>query len=262
MTKNAAGVALPNASEVLPRQQIFSTPFAFRADVAGTVLPDGVLSAAIKDGEVKAVDLAASAVTTQSLVDGAVTTGKIATGAVQGSNIASQGIPPGKIAADYAVFREEQDGDVFGGTALAGWVLRTLNAGTVATPPGGSTISRSGNTITLQSGTYLIKASAPMYALGNSQLVLRDVTGSPASPVVKLRGTSEYIGTNTPASSASTIEDYLTVESGPRQYQLWQYCRSGDTNYPGRLGVAVNEIKSPDAPDKNIYTRIHIQKIQ
>jgi microcystin-dependent protein len=50
MTKNAGGIAV-SSSELIPRQEIFSTPYAFRADV---VSANGVDSAAIKN---QAVDL-------------------------------------------------------------------------------------------------------------------------------------------------------------------------------------------------------------
>ncbi len=55
-TRSANGAAIPSPSEILPRQQIFSTPYSFKA---ATVEPNGVDSTAIKDQAIALADLSA-----------------------------------------------------------------------------------------------------------------------------------------------------------------------------------------------------------
>ncbi len=55
-TKTATGAAIPSPTEILPRQQIFTTPYAFRAEA---VVPNGVDSLAIKDQSVDLDELSA-----------------------------------------------------------------------------------------------------------------------------------------------------------------------------------------------------------
>ena len=76
------GVKVGSDPEMAPRQQIASSAFAFRAEVAGTV----------DDG----------AITTVKLADGSVTGGKIADGAVANAKIADGSVSAGKLAAQEA----------------------------------------------------------------------------------------------------------------------------------------------------------------
>ena len=55
-TKTATGAAIPSPTEILPRQQIFSTPYAFKA---ATVEPNAVDSTVIKDQSIVLADLSA-----------------------------------------------------------------------------------------------------------------------------------------------------------------------------------------------------------
>lgn len=260
ITRSFDGTATPSPSEISPRQQLLSSPYAFRASLAKAVDANAILTASIKDGEVKTSDIGNGEVQVSNIAANAVIGEKIAPQSIANTHILPGTIMPDRLALDYAVFWEEQAGDFQGGTTITGWLRRTLNKSRTPSLPSASSISRNSNTITLQNGVYLIRATGPMYASGSSQLVLRDVTGSPATPIVALRGTSDF-GSQS-VMSASTIEDYLTVTNGPRQYELWQYFSAGDTNFGGRLGVAVNQNNSSTAPDKNIYSRIHIQKVQ
>ena len=77
------GVKVGDNPEMVPRQQIASVAFAFKAenaDVAATV-PDGAIGTAkVADGAVTANKLADGAISTDKLADGAVTVGKLDVG--------------------------------------------------------------------------------------------------------------------------------------------------------------------------------------
>jgi len=164
VTKNAQGVAVANPSEMLPRQQYLSVPFAFNANAAGSVLPNGVDSAAIKDGSVTTTDIADSAVTAAKINDGAVTSTKMAAtsvgttalqdGAITKQKIAANTLTPDLLSPDIAVISYRvPSGTGPGAVPIRGWQVRSLN--TVESNSGPS-VALSSSRITLQPGTYRV----------------------------------------------------------------------------------------------------------
>ena len=86
-------------SEISPRQQLASAPYAVQAQTANTVGPLGVTSIALASGSVVAGKLAANAVSSSDIADNAVATAKIADGAVTTAKLATGAVAVGKIAA-------------------------------------------------------------------------------------------------------------------------------------------------------------------
>jgi hypothetical protein len=95
--------------EVSPRQQLVTTPFAFRAKVAETVLNQSITADMIANGAVSTVQLgdiavtdaklATSAVTNLKLADNAVTSIKITNGTILTEDLANGAITTDKLAA-------------------------------------------------------------------------------------------------------------------------------------------------------------------
>jgi len=113
---------LGNDAEASPRQQIVTTPFAFRAQVAEAVAAGGVAatalandavgSAALAAGAVTGAKLAAAAVGTAALADSSVTAGKLASAAVTTAAIADGSVTGSKLAAGAIDATRLADGSV------------------------------------------------------------------------------------------------------------------------------------------------------
>jgi hypothetical protein len=113
---------LGNDVEASPPQQIVTTPFAFRAQVAEAVATGGVAanslandavgSAALATGAVTGTKLAAAAVGTTALADGSVTSGKLASGAVTTTALADGSVTGAKLAAGGIDATKLADGTV------------------------------------------------------------------------------------------------------------------------------------------------------
>jgi len=73
------GVTLLSPTEIIPRQQLLSVPFAFtaatanNATVAASVVPGGITAASLASNAVESVNIAPGAVQTASIASGAVT---------------------------------------------------------------------------------------------------------------------------------------------------------------------------------------------
>ncbi len=131
-----------NDVEASPRQQVVTTPFAFRAQVAEAVAAGGVASSALANdavgsaalaaGAVTGAKLAASAVGTAALADTSVTSGKLAPGAVTttaladgsvtGAKLAVGGIDATKLADGTIVLAKLADDSVDGSKLVNGSV--------------------------------------------------------------------------------------------------------------------------------------------
>ena len=203
VTKNAAGNSISSPSEMLPRQQMMTVPYAFKADfsarsslsdsatLAQTVSPGSVNSAAIADESIIANDLSIGSVTAVKIAQGAVGTTQLADGSVIGAKIQDASLDISKMKVEAATFVEEKpSGQGSSDVGNNPGVRRTLNKTIFSS---GSSISRLGSLITLQPGTYRINASAPVgpNSTGNTrtfsqQLEIRDVSNSNSI----LRGTS------------------------------------------------------------------------
>jgi hypothetical protein len=133
-----------NDAEASPRQQVVTTPFAFRAQVAEAVAAGGVAStalandavgsAAIAAGAVTGAKLAASAVGTAALADTSVTSGKLAANAVTTTALADGSVTGAKLAAGGIDATKLADGTVILAKLAAASVDSTkLVDGSVAT---------------------------------------------------------------------------------------------------------------------------------
>ncbi len=97
------GLTVPaiSATEISPRQQILSTPFAIRADYAssaGVTADNSVTSEKIENGEVKAEDIGTGEVGASEIATNAVGASEIATNAVGASEIAANAVGSSEIA--------------------------------------------------------------------------------------------------------------------------------------------------------------------
>ncbi len=111
-----------NDAEASPRQQVVTTPFAFRAQVAEAVAAGGVAStalandavgsAALAAGAVTGAKLAASSVGTAALADTSVTSGKLAASAVTTTALADGSVTGAKLAAGGIDATKLADGTV------------------------------------------------------------------------------------------------------------------------------------------------------
>lgn len=78
---------ITSPSEISPRQQLASAPYAMQAQTANSVRNLGVTSAALVNNSITSEKMNANAVTTAKIADNAVTTAKIADGAVTSSKL-------------------------------------------------------------------------------------------------------------------------------------------------------------------------------
>lgn len=245
-TKNAAGAAIPSPTEILPRQQVFSSPFAFRAGLADGVQPGAVTSAMVKDGDVRTVDIAPAAVETGTIADQAVNTSKIANGTILGEDVAIEGVTPDRLSHDIAGIVDEKPSGASGGTAVAGWNKRELNKVAYSR---GSSISVSGNAIVLAAGTYLVRGEVPSYQTSENRAVLRRAGETTA---LLYGATSRNTGGAIPTASFSGI---VTVAAPSESFEVWHYVSQG----VGGNGLGVPS-SIPGLPE--VYTTVQITRLK
>ena len=156
-----------------------------------------------------------------------------------------------QLSYDYAFFEDEKSNGSGGGDGTAGgWYVRALNS---TTRSRGASITRSGNTFTLQSGTYRVVANAPFYGVNRCKIRLRNTSDSTTA----IFGTSEYNYHDTVETglsiSKSRIDGIVTVSSA-KTFQIEYYISN---HYSGGedLGVASS------SGDTEVYTKAYIQKI-
>jgi hypothetical protein len=235
-----------------------------------------VTSTAIAPGAVGSLQLSVQSVLSDNLGGGSVTALAIAADAVDGSKVLNgsltgadlldASVPAGKVQFQGAIFWEQQPYNVNGGPSVANtWQRRTLNAETNLS---GGSISRAGNTLTLQPGIYYVRGSCPAAVCSNHQAALRDVTGP--TPTVAILGTSEYctVITTPGFPTRSLIEGYITVNDAPRDFELWHFLRttyfSDEKTQPWNFGVSNDNY--PPEPSNNrensIYSVINIVKLK
>jgi hypothetical protein len=251
-TKSASGAAISSPTEILPRQQIFSTPYAYQAEQSAAVQPDGVLSSAIKDGEVKTADLADAAITTQKIAASSINSSHIQDGSIKGSDIADEAIKGINLSHEFAIFVDEQAPGISGGSSIAGWQTRTLNTTSASS---GISITRVDNLITLQAGTYYIHALAPSYGAGHHQAVFRRVSDD----VTVIKGESAT-SQSTSANSISDIEGYYTVKNEAETFDVYHYTQTARPSIG--LGYALPFTAGVLRTESSVFTKVHIVKIK
>ena len=149
------GVAVAEDSEMTPRIQVASVPYAMAAGDADTLggltiddfaafdhthsnvsediscsgcvsasdlAPGGVMAQNLADGAVVTAALADFAVTTEKIADGAITSAKIAAGAVTGAQLADGSVTSAHLAAGAVSAAQLADGSVTGATLAVGSV--------------------------------------------------------------------------------------------------------------------------------------------
>lgn len=248
-TKNAAGAAIPSPTEILPRQQLLASPYAFRAEIAATTISvqsDGVLSTSIKDGEVKTADIANGAVTTEKIADASVTGAKVALASLGGSHFSLAGIPVDRIALDFASISEQQPSGTNGGVAVAGWRKRPLNS-IISSGPSISLNSET-NAITLTSGTYQIQGSTSCNNVAHTA-VLRPQ----GSETIVLKGSIEY--GQVERTTNSILSGILVVATPIETFELWDHISSVFRSSVWNLGTP-SSLAAPEKFSELTITRL------
>ncbi len=146
-----------------------------------------------------------------------------------------------------------------GAMAACGGKLRPENWGSGGFLTACVVFNPNNQTFTLNSGTYIIQASAPAYSVGTHRIVLRNQQDEK----IVLFGTSEFSAVVSPAlltgnQSVSNLYGTLTVPSNMSQtFRLEHWVSTPNTNSKS-LGVSLSS--GSGAP--NIYARVIIEKIQ
>ena len=146
----------------------------------------------------------------------------------------------------YALVREEQTSGTGGGTPTAiTWTTRVLN--TVAFDPSSIVASLTSNAFTLNSGTYIIQALAPMFAVGAARIRLFNQTGSS----VVVYGLTDNFTTSNGMGNAAVNAVITLAGATALRIEYW----AGSATASG-LGVA-----SSIAATVEVYTQVEIWKI-
>ena len=150
------------------------------------------------------------------------------------TNIANSGI---------AVIRDEKASSVNGGTFTSGdWRTRDLNEYTGDS----SFISLSTNEFTLNTGTYVVTASAPAFEVSEHQIRLYNVTDTLAEAVGIVAFSDKFAAAN------SSLTAVITITASTNTYRVEHRCSSSKTNTG--MGIAADW-------GENVYTQVKIEKL-
>ncbi len=105
------GTGTPNP-EIAPRQQIVSAAFAFRAQVAETVLDGAVSTPMLADSSITTAKIGGGAITTAKLADNSVTTAQIVDGTIITADLANNAVTTAKIADNSINSAKIADGTI------------------------------------------------------------------------------------------------------------------------------------------------------
>lgn len=156
----------------------------------------------------------------------------VANGSIGSSQLALGAVAPVNQSPDVAVLFDEASGKTPELLPKAGWNARNLT-GINKVPATAGSISLTGNTVTIQPGTYLVEAEATTINASNNQLILRDVSngasGDPTAADAAILGLAAY-GDTGHDTSTSALRGVLTIVGAARQYQLWHYVYSAQTD--------------------------------
>jgi len=145
----------------------------------------------------------------------------------------------------YAIIADQKAVGTDGGTFTAGsWVTRELN--TELTDPD-SIVSIATNQFTLGAGSYLIKASAPVYQVNFHQVRLYNVTDT-ATAIV---GYQAYGGSAAAVQTRSELSGRITI-TDTKTFELQHRCSA--TRTTNGLGNGV------DLGEPNLYAMVEIYK--
>lgn len=150
---------------------------------------------------------------------------------------------PAHAPVDLVILQDQRTSGTHGGSAVAGWQVREVNALLVDT---GGNCSLSENQFTLQPGTYRVRASSPAYDVYQHQIGLWNLATSGFQSV----GTAEY-APPTGGVSRSQIEDRFTIVAATA-FEIRHYADVTQTS-AGALGVATGI-------GTEIYTTVYLEK--
>lgn len=140
---------------------------------------------------------------------------------------------PAAAGESYALIQEQYTPAAHAGTFTSGaWRTRVLNT---KVSDASSIASLASNQVTLQAGTYRIKAHAPAYHVGAHQVRIRNVTdGSTVA-----NGTNETHGSHAdpPATRSFVDTGWFTIASA-KAFELQHRCAS--TQATSGLGSSIN----------------------
>jgi hypothetical protein len=149
---------------------------------------------------------------------------------------------------EMAIYQDKKTDGTLGGSSVAGWQIRELNFTDYVS---GSSISRTGNVITLLPGTYHIVSSAPAFEVNHHKLVIRD-NGN--NNILK-EGTSGYASLSSGGyTDTRSFIDAVLVITVSTDIILSHYTQNIEPN--NGLGTA-----QPDGADE-IFATIQIKKLK
>jgi hypothetical protein len=158
--------------------------------------------------------------------------------------VAAWGAASGGVSA-YAHYRGQFANGVNGGTAAAGWNQRPLN---VEVEDDANLGTLASNRVTLIAGTYRVRAYGVVWAAGNHQLRLRNITDT----VTVLSGLSVNTQANTHAPTA-LLDGRFTIAAG-KALELQSFTAAGQASTNG-LGFSVS------SGEPEIYSELEIWKV-
>jgi hypothetical protein len=148
---------------------------------------------------------------------------------------------------EMAIYQDKKLDGTLAGASISGWQIRDLN---FTDYESGLSISRTGNIITLQPGTYHIVASSPAFQTNHHKLVIRD---NGTNNILK-EGTNGYSSLSSGGyTQTRSFIDGVIVLLNATDIVLSHYTQNAEIN--NGLGTA-----HADGADE-IYTVISIEKI-
>ena len=256
----ATGTSIANPTEILPRQEWLSSPFAFRANSAGF-----------------ADTIGDNSVTNSKIVDASVSTAKIASGSITTDKIAAASIPPNKLIPAYLVLAEKLPSGTAPQTAILGWQTRSFN--TIEASAGDNfAFNDSTDTITLTPGVYEVKGqisflgvwgkgSAHFY--GSTHLAaLKRISNGELLGLTARHSLDQHFHSVIDASTSgimevSTILTVTQTESFTVVHNIKDLVNSafsGTDGQPSRWGFCGKASSIPNTPE--VYSRITIKALK
>tara|TARA_B100001093_G_scaffold270229_1_gene258349 strand:+ start:188 stop:730 length:543 start_codon:yes stop_codon:yes gene_type:complete len=156
------------------------------------------------------------------------------------------------IIKSYAIIVDQKTNETNGGTFTSG-AFRTRDLNTELSDEDGI-VSISSNQFTLQAGSYLIKASCPVYDVARNQAQIYNVTDSTSVAV----GQSNFVGTTANESGTSLVYGRTTI-TAQKVFEIRHAAQT--TSYDYGFGVAANSsANGHDMGTVEIFTMVEIYK--
>lgn len=268
VTKGASGAPVGSPSEILPRQQWMSAPFAFRAEIAAAVAPGSITSTMLADASVTGSKVAPDS------IDGT----KIAAQSISNTHISPGTISPDRLAPSFAIISEQLASGASSQAAKNGWQKRLLNT---LEQNSGSDIafSDASDRFTLGFGTYEIEAHVPYYSnwtvFGSygcrHRAALHRVSTDSLHSLTPV-AFSDQLGSNYSGGFTGgvlTVKTVVTVGSTttPEEFELFHHIQdTSSRNAIGTVGAASSYggcgmAASIDGVPE-VYSRVYIKRVK